>query len=325
MALAQMRPWLRLTAITLVVLGAWGGTASADIEVLKLKVSSKTRVSATEIDVAYRVIARNNGAPAASVTAAVRSYANSVTVVGGSLAFPDMPTGQKVTSSNSFVIRTTGKTWDRSLVRIDFSAISTPVADAGTDQVRDVGALALLNGGGSRDPFGKPLTYSWTLQSAPGGSSAALADADRVLARFIPDVAGDYVFVLTVSNGTNSSEPSTTTVSTNSVRPVADAGLDQTVKRKSIVRLDGSASTNLAEGPLTYAWQILEKPANSPAVLSDATALRPTLVADRRGIYRVHRLDTGPGGDIQRQPFLRPERLAAVLSLEPATPSSRPA
>src|SRR5690606_13775317 len=172
---------------------------------------------------------------------------------------------------------------------------STPVANAGADQVREVGALALLNGRGSHDPFGKPLTYLWSLQSAPAGSVATLVDADEVLARLTPDVPGDYVVRLTVSNGTHDSAPSTTTVSTTAVRPVADAGPDQIVKRRSIVQLDGSASTNAMERPLSYAWQILSAPKGSRATLSDATALRPTFLADKKGAYRIQLIVTdGP-------------------------------
>lgn len=275
---------------------ALAAAAHADIRVVSETCKIVSRISPTDREYRCRVTARNHGAAASGVTAVATSYSEQITVVQGNLTFPDLPAGATATSSNVMVIRKPKAlvvTEPRALqpngplLRIAFSATSTPVADAGADQVRELAALALLNGRGSHDPFGKPLTYAWSLQSAPAGSVATIVDADQVLARLTPDVAGDYVVQLTVSNGTHGSAPSTTVVSTSAVRPVADAGPDQVVKRRSVVQLDGSASTNAMERPLTYAWQILSAPRGSVATLSDATALRPTFLADRRGTYRI--------------------------------------
>ena len=49
---------------------------------------------------------------------------------------------------------------------------SRPVADAGADVSVRVGELAVLDGSGSRDADGDPLTYRWTLLTKPGGSAA---------------------------------------------------------------------------------------------------------------------------------------------------------
>lgn len=278
--------------------------APADIQVLKQHPRGSTKINATEREYRYQVIVQNNGAAATNITATLTSYSDQITIVSGNLQFPDMAPGEIAASLNEFVVRRP-KTFkvnkpkalrpNGPLLRIDFNATSMPVANAGADQVRGIGAATLLNGRSSFDPFGKPLTYLWSLQSAPGGSAATISNPDTVLATFTPDVAGDYVFSLTVSNGTNTSAASTTTVSTDAVRPVADAGRDQIVKKRSIVQLDGSASTNLMERPLTYAWQILSAPEGSRAALSDPTALRPTFVADRRGTYRIQLVVTdGP-------------------------------
>jgi hypothetical protein len=47
-------------------------------------------------------------------------------------------------------------------------------------------------GSGSTDPEGDTLTYAWTIDTAPAGSSATLTGATTVSAGFTPDVAGDY-------------------------------------------------------------------------------------------------------------------------------------
>ena len=50
---------------------------------------------------------------------------------------------------------------------------TAPVADAGTDRTVTVGKTVQLDGSKSSDEDGDTLTYSWTITSAPEGSSAA--------------------------------------------------------------------------------------------------------------------------------------------------------
>jgi hypothetical protein len=79
-----------------------------------------------------------------------------------------------------------------------------PVAVAGPDQVGEPGVEVLLDGSGSYDPDGDPITHQWMLLSAPAGSG--LAALEQVAARqavlaFTPDAAGTYVLGLVVSDG----------------------------------------------------------------------------------------------------------------------------
>jgi hypothetical protein len=89
---------------------------------------------------------------------------------------------------------------------------SAPVADAGPDQVATVGSTVYLEGSGS-DADGDDLEYSWFFFGAPTGSGAVLYDWDRATAYFSPDLGGDdYVFLLTVSDGTSESVPDKVTI-----------------------------------------------------------------------------------------------------------------
>ena len=76
-----------------------------------------------------------------------------------------------------------------------------PVANAGADHTVTTGQQVMLNGTGSSDPNGDLLTYSWCLKGRPEGSSATLSGANTARPTFTPDIAGSYVFCLTVSDG----------------------------------------------------------------------------------------------------------------------------
>lgn len=89
---------------------------------------------------------------------------------------------------------------------------SRPVANAGPDQVASVGDTVHLDGSGSSDADGDPLTYRWSFTSKPDGSVAVLSGADTVNPAFVPDVAGLYVVQLIVNDGTVDSLPDTATV-----------------------------------------------------------------------------------------------------------------
>jgi hypothetical protein len=144
-----------------------------------------------------------------------------------------------------------------------------------------------LDGSGSSDVDGDPLTYKWSFTSLPLGSAAVLSDATAVNPSFVVDLFGDYVVQLIVNDGTVNSAPDTITISTLNSAPVADAGPDQTVFVGYTVNLDGSGSSDVDGDPLTYQWSFTSLPPGSTAVLSDTTAMNPSFVADRRGIYVV--------------------------------------
>jgi hypothetical protein len=84
---------------------------------------------------------------------------------------------------------------------------SAPLADAGSVQTVIINETVQLNGSGSSDPDGDPITYSWEIAAKPAGSNATLSDPSTVNPAFVADVAGEYTVSLTVNDGTVNSAP----------------------------------------------------------------------------------------------------------------------
>jgi hypothetical protein len=167
------------------------------------------------------------------------------------------------------------------------TANSPPVADAGADQSALVGDTVTLDGSGSNDVDGDPLTSVWSLTIVPPGSAANLSDPSSVTPSFTVDLPGTYVAQLIVNDGTASSQPDTVSISTSNSPPVAAAGDDQLVVAGDLVALDGTASSDADGDPLLFRWSITTRPQASTAVLVGDATDRPAFVADEAGDYVV--------------------------------------
>ncbi len=86
----------------------------------------------------------------------------------------------------------------------------TAAATANSSSVA-VGTDVMLDASGSEDPNGDELSFSWTL-TTPDGSEASLSDPSVAQPTFTPDVAGEYVATVEVSDGdaSNTAEVSVT-------------------------------------------------------------------------------------------------------------------
>ena len=172
-------------------------------------------------------------------------------------------------------------------VSTDGAANTPPVANAGINQAVQAGSLVQLNGAGSTDVDGDPLTYHWLLINTPTNSIAELSSLTAVNPTFTPDRAGAYIVQLIVNDGTIDSDPVTVviTASTQAIgAPSANAGPNQTVQHGAQVTLSGSG-VDPQDLPLTYKWYLISTPPGSTAVLSDVGILNPTFVADKPGAY----------------------------------------
>ena len=85
----------------------------------------------------------------------------------------------------------------------DEDANNSPVADAGVNQSITSTSLVTLNGAGSYDPDGDPMTYHWALDAVPDGSGLMSTEAPFLVnderdavTSFTADVEGTYVVSL---------------------------------------------------------------------------------------------------------------------------------
>ncbi len=128
------------------------------------------------------------------------------------------------------------------LVRVSFGNLK-PVADAGFIPAAVVGTSGTLNGNGSFDPNGDPLTFHWNVVYRPAGSTAAPSDPSVANPAFVPDVVGTYVLNLVVNDGTVNSDPSPVTITAVSATDGTRLKLIQAIE--AINTLEASAFRNI--------------------------------------------------------------------------------
>lgn len=87
-----------------------------------------------------------------------------------------------------------------------------PIAHAGPGRGVEVRELTSLDGRASSDPEHQLLTYAWSIRSKPSGSSATLSGHATATPTLVPDMLGEYVLELVVSDGDKESAPALTTV-----------------------------------------------------------------------------------------------------------------
>lgn len=172
-----------------------------------------------------------------------------------------------------------------------------PVANAGSDRADRVGNEVVLDGRASSDPDEDELAFLWSFRSVPDGSVVTIEDADQPVARFVPDVPGDYQVQLEVSDGEFSD---TATIRVGAVETVNNPPVIRTVRvdgrtptiGEIILRPMGSQVMielevfDVDQDPVEVHWE-LTRPSGSTAELGEESPLRRSLAADVEGQYVV--------------------------------------
>ncbi|HYO47463.1 MAG TPA: PKD domain-containing protein [Gemmatimonadota bacterium] len=179
----------------------------------------------------------------------------------------------------------------RDTVRVTAAAANlAPVVDAGSDQSIILGGAATVTAVAT-DPNADPLTYAWTVQSRPAGSTAALSATNTPAVSITPDVAGEYVLQVTVSDGRGGQATDgvkvTATAPGMNRAPTADAGFNLEGTETIPVTLDGTNSSDPDGDPLTYTWTFVSVPAGSSAGIIAANAASASFTPDVEGVYVV--------------------------------------
>ncbi len=191
-------------------------------------------------------------------------------------------------------LRMAGEAYFQNPYPLDSTGNHAPVAEAGSDQGVLVSSHVALNGGGSYDPDGHPITYSWQQVQGP---AVSLAGAKTVAPSFTaPAAPATLVFRLTVSDATlSNSDQVTITVSTGGGShhaPVAEAGDNQTVTATSNVILDGTKSSDQDGDVLGFNWQQIS---GTSASLVGATTATPHFIAPSTAGTLIFRLTVSDG------------------------------
>ncbi len=174
---------------------------------------------------------------------------------------PTVPMGGVILTFELQVSNSTGNS-ATDIVDITVTNVNhKPVADAGDNQLVSESVVVTLDGSNSFDEDNESLTCTWSQTS---GVSVAINDPNACVTNFttptlVPVAGTELAFRLIVSDGIAVSDPDTMTVwvSHANLPPVADVGDPGPLTRDefSTVILDGSASRDPENDPLTYQWR----------------------------------------------------------------------
>jgi hypothetical protein len=167
------------------------------------------------------------------------------------------------------------------------------------------------------DLEGDTLSYSWTVVSQPSGASASLATptASACVANNL-NVAGNYVFQITVSDGTTPvSQTVTVTVDPTNLHAPTQSNVSGSVVSGSHGHLAGTASD--ADGDwISSWWDVITKPAGSTVTFTDPAAATTDFVVDTPGTY-TFQLST-----VDRTLYVQSSNINVTISSVPPTINS---
>ncbi|MDF9795927.1 hypothetical protein OKW21_001190 [Catalinimonas alkaloidigena] len=188
-----------------------------------------------------------------------------------------------------------------------------PTVNAGQDVTATVNSSVQLNGTAS-DPDGDALTTTWSVTSAPQGSSASVSNASSLAATFTPDVVGNYTLRLTVNDNVHdpvfdeliieaeeaAGEPPVAIIRDEENDEISETNENNEVTINTAFLLDGSSSTDPDTDVenLTFTWAVTESPDGStPTVTPNEDGDMADFTTDLVGEYTVQLTVEDPEGN----------------------------
>ncbi|WP_338679296.1 hypothetical protein OPV09_21010 [Janthinobacterium sp. TB1-E2] len=168
----------------------------------------------------------------------------------------------------------------------------------GADATATTGADVVLDASGSSDAEGDVLSYIWSLVAKPAGSAYVPVTPTGVKLSIKPDVLGNYVFNLRVTDSKGAFSDKSVTVIADNTPPNAVTVIRATftavpvnqppltVSVGSGVALDASGSTDVDGDVVSTTWQLITKPVDSMSTLY-ATGQGAVFSPDVMGMYQV--------------------------------------
>lgn len=150
------------------------------------------------------------------------------------------------------------------------------------------GAAALLDGRESYDPEDDMLSFRWVVVETPNGGQAMISAPGSPLTELRVTLPGRYRLALIVSDGLQWSAPDSVELDWTAERalPVALIEGPEAAGPFQVLTLTGVGSHDPSGGgPLTFQWQLLQRPAASRVELADPSLMNLQLTPDREGLY----------------------------------------
>ena len=164
---------------------------------------------------------------------------------------------------------------DFDFVSATVHANNPPVADGNGPYTIDEGSSALLDGSGSSDPDGNPISFAWDLDN-----DGVFDDATGVSTTFLGIDDGTFTIGLEVSDSLLS-DSMTTLVIVENVAPIVDAGPNQSANEGSTVNFGGNFTDPGVNDTHILEWDFGD---GSPPV---SGTLNPSHVYAEDGVYTV--------------------------------------
>jgi len=190
---------------------------------------------------------------------------------------------------------------------------NAPIANAGSDVSQPADQAVELDAHSSYDPDGDVITYHWSFEHLPDGSTleereapfSRNHDSTAVTTSFTPDVIGTYVlelFVQDIHNANSAPDYVVVVAEEPGSRPVADAGDDLVLVLGDTANINGADSYDPQGRPLTYIWSLVDLPdgsALSSSSISGATSAAASFVPDSKGVFIANlQVDNGLVGSL---------------------------